>query len=60
MPRRLRLRIAVHPEALSGAPAAFGLTEPPPPERLGSARAEGWIHLPRKGSLGELAVDGRS
>jgi predicted nuclease with RNAse H fold len=45
--------------ALLARAAALGLTEPPPPERLRLARAEGWIHLPRRGSLGELAADGR-
>lgn len=46
--------------ALIARAAALGLTEPPPPERLDSARAEGWIHLPRKGSLGELVTDQRA
>jgi hypothetical protein len=45
--------------ALVARAAGLGLTEPPPPERLGSARAEGWIHLPRRGSLGELLTDHR-
>jgi predicted nuclease with RNAse H fold len=46
--------------ALIARAAALGLTAPPPSEYLELARAEGWIHLPRKGSLGELATDGRS
>jgi predicted nuclease with RNAse H fold len=45
--------------ALLARAAALGLTEPPPPEQLELSRAEGWIHLPRKGSLGELAADHR-
>jgi len=45
--------------ALIARAAALGLTEPPPPEDRDLARAEGWIHLPREGSLGELAVDHR-
>lgn len=45
--------------ALIARAAALGLTEPSPPERQRLARAEGWIHLPRRGSLGELASDRR-
>jgi len=45
--------------ALIARAAALGLTEPPPPEDRELARAEGWIHLPRKGSLDELLRDGR-
>ena len=39
--------------------AALGLTEEPAPGERELARAEGWIHLPRRGSVGKLAVDGR-
>jgi Protein of unknown function (DUF429) len=46
--------------ALIARAAALGLTEPPPPEAAELARAEGWIHLPRKGCLAELAVDQRA
>ena len=45
--------------ALIARAAALGLTAPPPAEELELARAEGWIHLPRKGSLGELLTDHR-
>ena len=45
--------------ALIARAAALGLTEPPPTEDLRLARTEGWIHLPRKSSLGELLRDGR-
>ena len=45
--------------ALIARAAALGLTAPPPAEELELARAEGWIHLPRKGSLGELLTDRR-
>ena len=45
--------------ALIARAAAIGLTEPPPAEAFDLAGVEGWIHLPRKGSVGELAVDGR-
>lgn len=45
--------------ALIARAAALGLTEPPPPEDRELARIEGWIHLPRKGGLGELLRDGR-
>ena len=40
--------------ALIARAAALGLTEPPPAEALDLAQAEGWIHLPTKGSLGKL------
>jgi len=40
--------------ALVARAAALGLTEPPPAEALDLARVEGWIHLPRAASLGEL------
>lgn len=43
--------------ALIARAAALGLTELPAVEDLERARAEGWIHLPRKGSLGELHGD---
>lgn len=45
--------------ALIARAAALGLTEPPPPEDRERARVEGWIHLPRKGSLGGLLADSR-
>jgi len=45
--------------ALLARAAALGLTEPAPTEDLERVRAEGWIHLPRKGSLGELLDDHR-
>jgi predicted nuclease with RNAse H fold len=45
--------------ALLARAAALGLTEPPPPDELRRVRVEGWIHLPRKGSLGELLNDHR-
>ncbi len=45
--------------ALIARAAALGLTAPPTASDLELARAEGWIHLPRKGSLGELLTDGR-
>ena len=45
--------------ALVARAAALGLTEAPPPEHRDLARVEGWIHLPRKGSLGALLRDGR-
>jgi hypothetical protein len=35
------------------------MTEPPTAAELELVRAEGWIHLPRKGSLGELLTDHR-
>lgn len=38
--------------------AALGLTEPPPAEARELARVEGWVHLPHKGGLGELASGG--
>jgi Protein of unknown function (DUF429) len=40
--------------ALIARTAALGQTEPPPVEALDLARVEGWIHLPRRGSLGDL------
>ena len=40
--------------ALIARAAALGLTEPPQAEALDLARVEGWIHLPRSGSLGDL------
>ena len=40
--------------ALIARAAALGLTVPPPDQDRERARAEGWIHLPRRGSLGEL------
>jgi hypothetical protein len=40
--------------------AALGQTEPPPVEALELARVEGWIHLPRSGSLARLSHDTRS
>jgi predicted nuclease with RNAse H fold len=46
--------------ALVARAAALGLTEPPPTEALELARIEGWIHLPRKGCLAELATDRRN
>jgi predicted nuclease with RNAse H fold len=46
--------------ALIARAAALSLSEPPPPEALGLARIEGWIHLPRPGSLAELGADRRS
>jgi len=45
--------------ALIARAAAFALTVAAPPSDLGRAQAEGWIHLPRKGSLGELLSDHR-
>jgi predicted nuclease with RNAse H fold len=45
--------------ALLARAAALGLTEPPPAGELERAQAEGWIHLPRRGSLGELLSDHR-
>jgi predicted nuclease with RNAse H fold len=45
--------------ALIARAAALGLTESPPAEAQRLARVEGWIHLPHKSSLGELALDGR-
>ena len=45
--------------ALVARAAALGLTEPPPPEHRDLARVEGWIHLPRKGRLGQLLTDVR-
>jgi predicted nucleic acid-binding protein len=45
--------------ALIARAAALGLAEPPPAEALELARTEGWIHLPRRDSLGELALDRR-
>jgi len=45
--------------ALIARAAALGLTEPPPPDAFESAGAEGWIHLPRKGSLEQLLTDRR-
>lgn len=41
--------------ALIARAAALGLTEPPPPDDLELARGEGWLHLPRKGSLSALS-----
>jgi hypothetical protein len=46
--------------ALIARAAALGVTEPPPAEALDLARVEGWIHLPRKGGLAQLAADRRS
>jgi len=46
--------------ALIARAAALSLTEPPPAEALDLARAEGWIHLPRRDCLAELAVDQRA
>ncbi|HET7054171.1 MAG TPA: DUF429 domain-containing protein [Solirubrobacterales bacterium] len=46
--------------ALIARAAALGLTEEPSPEALELARAEGWIHLPRKDSLGRLLADHRA
>jgi hypothetical protein len=46
--------------ALIARAAALGLTEPPPPDGLEPARVEGWIHLPRSGSLAQLSHDPRS
>jgi predicted nuclease with RNAse H fold len=40
--------------ALVARAAALGLTMAPPEEDLELARSEGWIHLPRKGSLATL------
>jgi hypothetical protein len=37
--------------ALIARAAALGLTASPPIDELELARREGWIHLPRKGSL---------
>jgi len=45
--------------ALIARAAAFGLTEKPPPEARELALVEGWIHLPRRGSMGELFRDSR-
>ena len=45
--------------ALIARAAALGLTQSPPDEHLELVQPEGWIHLPRKGSLGELLRDGR-
>jgi hypothetical protein len=33
----------------------LGLSDPPPPELAAQAASEGWIHLPRPGSLTDLA-----
>lgn len=46
--------------ALIARAAALGLTDPPPAEALDLARVEGWIHMPRKGGLAQLAADRRS
>ena len=46
--------------ALIARAAALGLTEEPAPEHCELARVEGWIHLPRKGSLGRLIADHRA
>lgn len=46
--------------ALIARAAALGLTEEPSAEDRELARAEGWIHLPRSGSLGELIADQRA
>jgi hypothetical protein len=35
--------------------AALGRTHPPPPDQLELARVEGWIHVPRAGTLAGLA-----
>jgi hypothetical protein len=40
--------------ALVARAALLGRTEPPPAEHLTRARQEGWIHLPRPGSLSRL------
>jgi predicted nuclease with RNAse H fold len=45
--------------ALIARAAALGLTVPPAAEDRELACAEGWIHLPRKDSLGQLLRDGR-
>jgi predicted nuclease with RNAse H fold len=45
--------------ALIARAAALGLTELAPEADLERVRAEGWIHLPLKGSLDELAIDRR-
>jgi hypothetical protein len=41
--------------ALVARAVALGLTEPPRPSELSVAATEGWIHLPRPGSLAVLA-----
>jgi hypothetical protein len=45
--------------ALIARAAALGLTELPSAADLELTRVEGWIHLPRKGSLDELLTDWR-
>ena len=45
--------------ALIARAAALGLTESLPDEDLELVQSEGWIHVPRKGSLGELLTDRR-
>jgi Protein of unknown function (DUF429) len=37
--------------------AALGLTDGPPPEHAERARREGWIHVPRPGTLAQLTRD---
>jgi hypothetical protein len=44
--------------ALAGRAAALGLTDGPPAERGVVAAEEGWIHLPLRGSLPFLALEG--
>ena len=45
--------------ALIARAAALGLAEEPSTEERELARVEGWIHLPRKGGLNDLAIDSR-
>lgn len=40
--------------SLAARAAALGLTDPPPPDLRERARVEGWIHLPRPGTLHRL------
>jgi predicted nuclease with RNAse H fold len=43
--------------ALVGRAAALGLTDPPPRPLLRRAKREGWIHVPRRGTLPFLVAD---
>jgi len=42
--------------ALVAAAAAFDNTILPAPEEVGTTRLEGWIHLPKTGSLNSLGT----